>query len=224
MNMRCQWLVSAALGGLLLAGCTSQVTQEQQYSGFLPSYEGLQELKSPTGQPVMRWVAPGFAPDAYSTVVFNGLQFYPAPQPNERVNRQTLQELQAYTSANVKSVLEEKYRVVPAMKDVRPGKRTLILRAAITGVTATSEGMRWYEIVPVAAVVGATEAATGHRDQNTELFIEAEFIDAASGLPVLKVVRKVFGETLKNASQPITAENFKAAIRGMTSDMRTLMM
>ncbi|MBK5354693.1 DUF3313 domain-containing protein [Pseudomonas sp. TH41] len=224
MNMHRQWLVSAVLGGLLLSGCTSRVTEEQQYSGFLPSYEGLQELKSPTGQPVLRWVAPGFAPDAYSTVVFSGLQFYPAPQPNERVNLQTLQDLQAYTSAQVKSVLEQKYRVVPVIRDARPGKRTLILRAAITGVTATSEGMRWYEIVPVAAVVGATEAATGHRDQNTELFIEAEFIDAASGLPVLKAVRKVFGETLKNASQPVTAEDFKAAIRGMTSDMQTLLM
>ncbi|MGE8190251.1 DUF3313 domain-containing protein [Pseudomonas sp. NPDC086278] len=224
MNRHRQWLISAALSGVLLAGCTSKVAQEQQYSGFLPSYQGLQELSSPSGQQVLRWVTPGFAPDDFSTVVFNGLQFYPAPQPDERVNRQTLQELQAYTSANVKSTLEEKYRVVPSMNDVRPGKRTMILRAAITGVTATSEGMRWYEIVPVAAVVGATEAATGHRDQNTELFIEAEFVDAASGLPLLKVVRKVFGETLNNASQPITAEDFKAAIRGMTSDMRTLMM
>ncbi|MBV6821774.1 DUF3313 domain-containing protein [Pseudomonas sp. PD9R] len=224
MNTHCQWLVCALISGLLLAGCTSKVTDEQQYSGFLPSYAGLQELSSPSGKQVLRWVAPGFAPDTYSTVVFSGLQFYPAPQPDERVNRQTLQDLQAYTNASVKSVLDEKYRVVPSMQEVRPGKKTLILRAAITGVSATNEGMRWYEIVPVAAVVGATEAATGHRDQNTELFIEAEFIDAANGLPLLRVVRKVFGDTLKNASQPVTAADFESAINGMASDMRAQLM
>lgn len=224
MSRAGKWLVCAFVGSFLLAGCTSKVTQDHQFSGFLPSYEGLQEINSAGGQPVLRWVAPGFAPGAYSTVVFNQLHLYPEPKPNERVNLQTLQELQAYTSDNVREVLQTKYRVVPDIQAARPGSRTLILRAAITGVTATSEGMRWYEIVPVAAVIGATQAATGHRDQNTELFIEAEFIDAASGLPVLKVVRKVFGKTLSNASQPITTDDFRAAIRGMCSDMRVLMM
>lgn len=224
MSMTRKWFVGVMVGSLLLVGCTSKVTKDEQFSGFLPNYDGLQELSSPSGQQVLRWVAPGFAPGSYSTVVFNQLEFYPEPKPNERVNVQTLEELQAYTSDNVRSVLQTKYRVVPDIHAARPGSRTLILRAAITGVTATSEGMRWYEIVPVAAVIGATQAATGHRDQNTELFIEAEFIDAASGLPVLKVVRKVFGKTLSNASQPITVDDFKAAIRGMCSDMRTLMM
>ncbi|MNJ05288.1 hypothetical protein D3C73_1665110 [compost metagenome] len=48
-------------------------------------------------------------------------------------------------------------------------------------------------------------------------------IDAKTGAPVAKAVRKVFGENLKNASQKITANDFKAAIKGMTSDMQTLL-
>ncbi|MNW10335.1 hypothetical protein D3C71_2075290 [compost metagenome] len=77
--------------------------------------------------------------------------------------------------------------------------------------------------MPIAAVVGATQAVTGHRDQDTELFVEAQFIDAASGEPQVKVVRKLFGKTLKNESQEITAEDFKSAIGLMMSDMRALM-
>jgi hypothetical protein len=80
--------------------------------------------------------------------------------------------------------------------------------------------MRWYEVVPVAAVVGAASAASGHRDQNSELYIEASFVDAATGSPVVKVVRKVFGKTLKNESQAITVDDFKAAIDGLAGDMR----
>jgi len=79
--------------------------------------------------------------------------------------------------------------------------------------------MHWYEVIPVAAVVGAASAASGHRDQNTELYIEAELVDATTGAPQVKVVRKVFGGTLKNEQQEITANDFKAAIAGLTSDM-----
>lgn len=223
MSMSRKLLVGVALSSLLLGGCVSKVTEQEQYSGFLPNYDGLQEVTTPSGQKAMRWVAPGFMPGAYSTVVFNELELYPAPKPTERVNLQTLQELQTFTSASAKSVLAQKYQLVPTLQAAPAGSRSLILHAAITGVTASNEGMKWYEVVPVAAVVGAASAASGHRDQNTELYIEAGFVDAASGLPVVKVVRKVFGETLKNGAQKITANDFKAAIEGMTGDMQALL-
>ncbi|MNZ91853.1 hypothetical protein D3C78_1108520 [compost metagenome] len=97
------------------------------------------------------------------------------------------------------------------------------MRAAITGVNAENEGMKWYEVVPIAAVVGATQAATGHRDQDTTLFIEAEFIDAKSNQTVAKVVRKVFGTTLENESQKITAKDFKAAIDKLGTDFQAFL-
>jgi len=223
MNMPRKLFVGVALSSLLLAGCVSKVTEQSQYSGFLPDYNGLQEVTTPSGEKAMRWMAPGFAPSAYNTVVFKQLELYPAPKPTERVNMQTLQALQAYTTTSVKNTLSQKYTVVPSLPEAPAGSRTLIMHAAITGVSASNEGMKWYEVVPVAAVVGAASAATGHRDQNTELYIEADFVDAASGLPVVKVVRKVFGKTLENDSQAITADDFKAAIKGVTDDMSLLM-
>lgn len=94
------------------------------------------------------------------------------------------------------------------------------MRAAITGVSASNEGMHWYEVVPVAALVGSVTAVTGHRDQDSELYVEAEFIDASTGETVAKVVRKVFGETLENASQPVTVKDFKVAIKKVGSDLQ----
>lgn len=220
MSLSRKLLIGVALTSLLLGGCTSKMTEKEQYSGFLPNYSDLKEATSPSGSPVMRWVAPGFNPNAYNTVVFNRLELYPAPKPNERVNLQTLEQLQAYMTSSVKGVLEQKYRVVSTMKAAPAGSRVLVMRAAITGVSASNEGMKWYEVIPVAAVVGGVSAATGHRDQDTELFIEAQFIDAASGKPVAKVVRKVFGQTLKNANQPVTANDFKAAIKALSSDLQ----
>jgi hypothetical protein len=219
MNLSRKLLVGAALTGLLLGGCTSKVTDKEQYSGFLSDYNNLQEVTTTTGEKAMRWVSPSWNPNAYDTVMFNGLELYPAPKPNERVNQQTLRDIQNYMTNKAKGVLGQRYRLVSSPAAAPVGSKPLILRTAITGVTASNEGMKWYEVVPVAAVVGATQAATGHRDQDTNLFIEAEFIDAKTQQTVAKVVRKVFGSQLSNASQQITTQDFKAALDKLNADL-----
>ncbi|WP_095151446.1 DUF3313 domain-containing protein [Pseudomonas sp. Irchel s3b5] len=213
-------LVGATIAGLLLGGCTSKVTQTEQYSGYLPNYNNLQEVETPSGGKAMRWVSPSWNPNAYDTVVFNKLELYPAPKPDERVNQQTLTDIQNYMTTKAKDTLGQKYRVVTSTSSLQKGSKPLLMRAAITGVNAENEGMKWYEVVPIAAVVGATQAATGHRDQDSTLFIEAEFIDAKTNQTVAKVVRKVFGSTLENESQKITAQDFKAAIDKLGTDMQ----
>ncbi|RON15981.1 sodium:proton antiporter [Pseudomonas brassicacearum] len=217
MNPSRNLLIGAALAGLLLGGCTSKVTESTQYSGFLSSYSDLKEFDTPSGGKAMRWISPSWDSNAYDTVAFNKLEFYPAPKPNERVNQQTLTDIQNYMTSKTKATLGTKYRVVT--NPASAGSRTLILRAAITGVSASNEGMKWYEVVPIAAVVGATQAATGHRDQDTELYIEAEFVDARTNQTVGRVVRKVFGTTLENESQQVTAKDFKVAIDKLNADL-----
>ncbi len=176
MNMPKAFLLSVVMSNTMLGGCASKVTEEGQYSGFLPSYEGLQQTKSASGQPVMRWVAEGFNPDAYDTVAFDQLELYPAPKPDERINLQTLQELQSLTSTSVRSALAQKYTIVPGGDTASAKSRTLVLNAAITGVTASNEGMQWYEVLPLTAVAGVVSGAAGYRDQNTELYVEADLL------------------------------------------------
>ncbi|WP_283180708.1 MULTISPECIES: DUF3313 domain-containing protein [unclassified Pseudomonas] len=220
MNLSRKLFIGAALASLLLGGCTSKVTEREQYSGFLSNYNNLQQVTTTSGETAMRWVSPSWNPEAYNTVAFNKLELYPAPKPTERVNQQTLDELQSYMTSKAKGVLGQKYRVVTSEKSAPAGSKTLIMRAAITGVSAETEGMKWYEVVPIAAVVGGVSAASGHRDQDTTLFIEAELVDASNNQTVAKVVRKVFGTTLENASQKITTKDFKVAIDKLTSDLQ----
>jgi hypothetical protein len=219
MNFAHKWITGAALSSLLLTGCVSKVTEAEQYSGYLSNYNNLQEVKTASGGTTMRWVSPSWNPNAYDTVVFNKLELYPAPKPDERVNQQTLTDIQNYMTGKVKGTLGQKYRVVSNTSAAPVGSNTLLMRAAITGVNAENEGMKWYEVVPIAAVVGVTQAATGHRDQDSTLFIEAEIIDARTNQTVAKIVRKVFGTTLENESQKITAQDFKAAIDKLNVDL-----
>ncbi len=55
---------------------------------------------------------------------------------------------------------------------------------------SSKEGLQFYEVVPVAMIVAGTQAATGHRTMDTDLYFEAELIDASTNKPVIKVVRK----------------------------------
>ncbi|HEF4761905.1 TPA: DUF3313 domain-containing protein [Pseudomonas putida] len=212
--------VGAALTSLLLGGCTSQVTEREQYSGFLSNYNNLEEVTTSSGAKALRWVSPSWNPNAYDTIAFRTLEFYPAPKPDERVNRQTLAELQDFMSRKAKLALGQKYQRVSNAAAAPAGSHPLILRAAITGVSASNEGMKWYEVMPIAAVVGATQAATGYRDQDTNLYIEAEFIDARTNQTMVKVVRKLFGSQLENESQRITTKDFKDAIEKLSIDLR----
>lgn len=123
MNLSRKLFVGAALASLLLGGCTSKVTDQAQYSGFLPNYNNLQEVTTTSGEKAMRWVSPSWNPNAYDTVAFMKLELYPTPKPNDRVDLRTLQELQNYMTSNAKSVLGQKYRIVSSAKQHRQARK-----------------------------------------------------------------------------------------------------
>ncbi len=98
-----------------------------------------------------------------------------------------------------------------------PGPRSLIFRGAVTGVSSKSEGLQFYEVVPVALVVG-TQMATGHRTMDTHLFFEGELIDASTGKPVIKVVRKGEGEKMTRNSGNTVATLKQVVDNSMATD------
>jgi hypothetical protein len=202
---------------LLLAGCASKVTEPEQYSGFLADYSRLQPATSPSGQPVMRWLAPGVSLANYQHVIVQSIGFYPAPSPSEQIGAPALADLQAYTSQQVKAAFGRRFQVHEA--GAQPGPQTLILRAAITGVDTRAEGLKPYEVIPIALVTAAVTSASGARDRTTELFVEAELLDASTGKPVLQVVRKGYGKELENREEQVTLATLKGVIDGIVRDI-----
>lgn len=204
----------AALAGLLaLSGCASKITQPDKYSGFLKDYSGLQETKSATGQPVLRWVDPNYSDSKYDNIVWNPITYYPAPKPTTQVGQKVLDQLLSYTNTKMKTAVEQRKPLV-----TRPGPRSLIFRGAITGVDTSKEGLQFYEVVPVALVVAGTQMATGHRTMDTHLYFEGELIDAATNKPVIKVVRQGEGKDLNNQNTPMAFDNLKRVVDDMATD------
>jgi hypothetical protein len=87
-------------------------------------------------------------------------------------------------------------------------------------VNTAAEGLQFYEVIPVALVIAGTETATGHRTRDTEVYFEGELIDASTGKPVIKVVRKGFGKQVSNDSQKVTANDLRVVVDSMANDTK----
>ena len=215
MKTRTLMASSLVAAAILLNGCTSKTVSQEQYSGFLPSYEGLKPVETASGQKALRWVDPAFDVANYDKLIFQPVRFYPAPQPTDRIGQQTYDELLKYANGRLSEALSSRFQLVGFSHE----PRTLEFRGAITGVSADNKGLKPYEVIPIALVVAGAMAATGERDQDTELYLEGELIDTSTGKPVLRVVRKGFGKTLSNDRQAIGFSDLKPVIDELTADV-----
>ncbi|MFV8847983.1 DUF3313 domain-containing protein [Serratia fonticola] len=209
--------VAAAVlaAGILLAGCSSKVAETTQYSGFLQDYSKLQKTTTPSGHEVLRWIAPDFNVSDYRGVYVQPVAFYPPAKPNARVSQATLDQVREYANSRLKAAIAERATVLPNAS----GKRVLVANVAVTAIVAENEDLQFYEVVPVAAVIATTMAASGHRTQNAALFLEAKLVDQDTGKTVLAVVRKGYGKTVGNSTAPITFNDVKKGIDDMIDDI-----
>ncbi|WP_392433343.1 DUF3313 domain-containing protein [Yersinia sp. HM-2024] len=201
--------------GIFVAGCTSNVTTSAQYSGFISDYSKLQEAESASGQKVLRWVSPDFNAKKYTGVYYTPLVYYPSSTPTYRVNQKTLDEILAYANKRLKEAISHQLPLVNSPKR----RNTLIVRAAITAVSAEDKNLEVYEMIPIAAVIAGTMAASGNRAQQAALYLEVQVIDSNTGKPVIVVVRKAYGKEVSNSGEPITADEVKSTIDGLVYDI-----
>ena len=200
---------------LLLVGCASQTPTPSQYSGFLSDYSQLQPAQSASGAPVMRWVSADFNIENYRSVLVERPQFYPAPTPHSQVSQQTLDDIALYLQQAIRRELAGRLRVVE-----HADRETLVLRSAITAVNLSPEGLKVYEVIPVALVAAAASTAAGTRDLNTEVYVELEAIDGRTSQPMTRVVRKGHGLQLENDSTQLQLKDIKPALDKWAQDAR----
>ncbi|MFK8256686.1 DUF3313 domain-containing protein [Erwinia sp. AnSW2-5] len=215
-NLRLPLVAGLATLCFVLAGCSSKVADTTQYSGFLPDYSRLKASESPSGHDTLRWVSPDFKLSDYRGIYYTPVVYYPAAKPTARVSQATLDQVRGYLDQQLKSAVAQRKALVN-----QPGPGTLTLKTAITAVNAENQDMKFYEVVPVAAVVASTMAASGHRTQNSVLFLEVQLLDTKTGKPVVEVVRKAYGKTVPNSNAPINLTELKSGIDEMVRDVVT---
>lgn len=108
-----------------------------------------------------------------AAIYYTPVVYYPAAKPTARVSQATLDQVRGYLDQQLKNAVAQRKTLVN-----QSGPGTLIMKTAITAVKAENQDMRFYEVVPVAAVIASTMAASGHRTQNSVLFLETQLLDA----------------------------------------------
>lgn len=206
-------LICCAILGL--GGCASSQVDPSQYSGYLKDYSRLKPAESATGAPVMRWIDPDAKLSKYTQVYIEPSQFYPRPQPTAVISAQTLQSITRYFDTALQRELDKNLRVVNG-----PGPDTLIVRPAITAVSTSTQGLKPYEVVPLALVAAAVNTAAGGRDQNVAIATEAAFLDADTHKVLAQVVRKGSGTPLENEKTQLTLDAVKPVLDGWAKDLR----
>ncbi|MBA1244278.1 DUF3313 domain-containing protein [Pseudomonas japonica] len=131
------------------------------------------------------------------------------------ISAQALQSISAYYDTALKRELGKEIPLASA-----PGPHTLIIRPAITAVSTSTEGLKPYEVIPLALVAAAVNTASGGRDQNVEIATEAVVLDADSNKVLAQVVRKGAGQALENDKTQLTLEAVKPVLDGWASDLR----
>ncbi|VVO41738.1 DUF3313 domain-containing protein [Pseudomonas fluorescens] len=197
-----------------VVGCSSKVPQPDEYSGFLKDYSQLKEAKSPSGVEVMRWVDPKLNINQYTSVYVEPTQLYPKPQPTVKIPQSTLSGITNYYDQALKREISKSMPLATG-----PGPGVMVVRAAITAVSSKTEGLKPYEVIPIALVAAAVSTATGIRDQETDLGSEAVFLDGGNNKVLAQVVRKGTGKPLENVSQVMKADDVKNVIDSWASDI-----
>lgn len=208
-------LVLGVSATLLLVGCASKTTQPSQYSGFLGDYSQLQPAQSASGAPVLRWVSPDFDLQRYRSVLVEKPVFRPAPAPNAQVSQQTLDEIANYLQQAMQLELAGRLRIVN-----QSDRDTLVLRTAISAISLSPEGLKVYEVIPIALVAAAASRAAGTRDLDTDIYVELEAIDGGNSQPMARVVRKGHGLQLENDSTQLQLKDIKPALDEWAKDAR----
>jgi len=101
-----------------------------------------------------------------------------------------------------------------------PGPGVIVVRPAITAVSTSNEGLKPYEVIPIALIAAGVNTAAGGRDQDVDVGVEAAFLDGASQKVLAQVVRKGAGQELENDTQKLTLNDVKPVLDGWAKDMR----
>lgn len=202
-----------------LAVTSISIAEDQPvHSGYLSEevYSKLEKVELKNGAEAMRWLGPKLNFANYQKILIDDVVLYPEPEPGPQVSAETLEQVKAYLTEK----LDAKVRTVVNVT-TEPGPGVLRMHTAVTGVEIKTEGMKAYEVVPVAAIFGGVKALTGTRDRDVHVFVEVKFSDSQSGEVIGAALRKIEGKKLKGKKDQLELKDMQKSLDKATDDAQS---
>ena len=163
----------------------------------------------------MRWISPSLSLANYKRVLIEPAVLYPEPEPTPQVSAETLRQIEEHLNKGVRKRVGEVLQLTDT-----PAPDVVRIEPAVTGVVIKTQGMKAYEVLPVAAVFGGAKAAAGKRKQDVRVFMEVRISDSKSGELLGMVVRTVEGEPLKGKKDELELDDVEDDLNTVTDDVK----
>ncbi|MEI6001765.1 DUF3313 domain-containing protein [Paraburkholderia bengalensis] len=121
----------------------------------------------------MRYINPKLYPTNYSAVIVEPLEMYPKAEPTEQLSQATIDQIRGYGTTCLKQVIASRDRVVET-----PGPGMVKVPAAITGVAGSKDGLKPYQVVPMAFVATMAVNTVAGAPHQARLLVEARSTDS----------------------------------------------
>ncbi len=203
---------------IALAGCVQQPAKpdKSNFSGYLDTsqYQAMKRVAMKSGQPVYRYIDPGFKPGSYHHVLVEKTVTYPKAQPTNQISAQDIATLENKLTQTITRSMNSALALTST-----PGKGVLRVESAITGIKVSDKELAGYEYIPIAFLVASVVKETGHRDQAVKLFLESRVTDSFTNEIVALSLREIRGEDLSDTRTQLKAEHLNAGLTNAAQDM-----
>ena len=132
-----------------------------------------------------RWVGEKLKAGNYKRLIIDAVVLSPMPEGLSSDQKTRLNELFTAFDQILLAGLSSKTSVVEM-----PGVGIARIQPMFTSVTSSTQGMKAYEILPIAALLGGIKAATGTRGKEVELWLEVKVVDSQTNELLARIVRK----------------------------------
>lgn len=163
----------------ILAGCASPPKATETHSGFLTDYSKLKVADDNSAS----YRAEDYDPKNYGKIIFAPVEIFLSQEllDNSSLEAAQQQDISKYVADELNRKLFSGY--------IGQGTGTLKIRAAVSGVSSSSEDLSAWQYLPITLAATAAMEVAGKRDKALVLFLEAEAVDEASGEIVAAKVR-----------------------------------
>ncbi len=169
--MKFNTLFTSLCLAVLVSGCAAPKAIDIK-SGFLSDYSKLKASKTDENAAV--YFAEGYDPKNYKTITFAPVVVNLSEKlaKDSNLGQEQQEQIAKYVTEQLDKALSEGF--------IGMGEGTLNIRASVSGLSDNSEELSLYQYLPITLAAAAAMEATGQRDKNLVIFLEAEAIDEAT--------------------------------------------
>ena len=132
-----------------------------------------------------RWIGDKLKSGNYKHLIIEAVVINPLPEDLTSDQQKRLDSLLTAFDQILLAKLSTKVSIVN-----EPGIGIARLQPTFTSVSSSMRGMKAYEVIPLAALIGGIKAATGTRGKEVDLWLESTVVDSQTDELLTRMVRK----------------------------------